>query len=172
MLICDACPTQSIWQLLRYYLCLPNIFSNDLYQLLEGIGVMSAAEGKRASTQGSNYQENMTAPPLNEDDGIASDEGADDQDTIPQKADSVLSAIEKVSPLCCTLPCKSDDGFWQLHKVVKAVCSSPQHRQSWAHKIQFVQASGNSTDCNTSLILILDVRTWWSSTHQMLHKFQ
>ena len=71
---------------------------------------MSAAEGKKASSQGSNYQENMTAPPLNEDDGIASDEGADDQDATQQKADSVLSAIEKVSLLCSTLPCKSDDG--------------------------------------------------------------
>jgi hypothetical protein len=86
------------------------MFSNDLYQLLEGIRAMSAAEGKKASAQGSNYQENMTAPPLNEDDGIASDEGADDQDATPQKADSVLSAIKKVSLLCSTLPCKSDDG--------------------------------------------------------------
>jgi hypothetical protein len=85
------------------------MFSNDWYQLLEGIGAMSAAEGKKASAQGSNYQENMTAPPLNEDDGIASDEGAD-QDATPQKADRVLSAIEKVSLLCSTLPCKSDDG--------------------------------------------------------------
>jgi hypothetical protein len=65
---------------------------------------MSTAEGKKASAQGSNYQENMTAPPLNEDDGIASDEG--DQDV---KADSMLSAIEKVSLLCSTLPCKSDE---------------------------------------------------------------
>ena len=87
---------------------------------------MSEAEGKKASAQGSDYQENMTAPPLNEDDRIASDEGADDQDTIPQKADSVLSAIEKVSLLCSALPCKSNDGFWQLCKVVKAVCSSPK----------------------------------------------
>jgi hypothetical protein len=110
MLICDACPTQSIWQLSRYHLCSPNMFSNDLYQLLEGIGAMSAAEGKKASAQGSNYQENMTAPPLNEDDGIASDEGVDDQEATPKKADSVLSAIEKVSLLCSTLPCKSDDG--------------------------------------------------------------
>jgi hypothetical protein len=83
------------------------MFSNDWYQLLEGIGVMSTAEGKKASAQGSNYQKNMIAPPLNEDDGIASDEGAD-QDATPQKADSVLSAIEKVSLLCSTLP--SDDG--------------------------------------------------------------
>ena len=51
--------------------------SNDWYQILEGIGVMSTAEGKKASAQESNYQENMTAPPLNEDDRIASDEGAD-----------------------------------------------------------------------------------------------
>ena len=46
----------------------------------------------------------MTAPPLNEDDGVASDEGTDDQDA---KAESVLSAIEKVSLLCSTLPCRS-----------------------------------------------------------------
>jgi hypothetical protein len=78
------------------------MFSNDWYQPLEGIGVMSAAKGKKASAQGSNYQENITAPPLNEDDGIALDEGAD-QDATPQKVDSVLSAIKKVSLLCSTL---------------------------------------------------------------------
>ena len=70
---------------------------------------MSAAEGKKASAQGSNYQENITAPPLNDDDGIASDEGTDDQDTNAL-ADGVLSAIEKVSILRSALPCKSDDG--------------------------------------------------------------
>jgi hypothetical protein len=62
--------------------------------------------------------------------------------------------------------------LWQLRKVVKAVRSSPQRRQSWAREIQFIQAGGNSADCNASLMLILDVRTRWSSTYQMLRMFQ
>lgn len=153
----------------RYHIY--NIFSKGFYyKLLEGIGAMSANEGKKASAQGSNYQENMTAPPLNEDDGIASDEVTDDQDA---KAGSVLSAIEKVD--FCVQHCRTNlimDKFWQLRKVIKAVRSSPQHRQSWAREIQFIQAGGNSTDCNSSLMLILDVRTRWSSTHQMIRMFQ
>ena len=133
---------------------------------------MSTAEGKKASAQGSNYQENVTAPPLSEDDGIASDEGTDNQDGATEKADGVLSAIEKVSFLYSTRYASlTTDAFWQLRKVVKAVRSSPQRRQSWAREIRFIQAGGNSTDCNASLMLILDVRTRWSSTHQMLRMF-
>ena len=63
--------------------------------------------------------------------------------------------------------------FNKLQKIIKAVRSSPQHRQSWAHEIQFAQAERGRADImsdesNASLMLILDVRTRWASTHQML----
>jgi hypothetical protein len=88
-------------------------------------------------------------------------------------ADGVLSAIQKVS-----LHLKSSyqlrkaiHDFIQLRKIVKAVRSSPQRRQTWAREIQVVQGSGVSEDASASLMLILDVRTWWASTHQMLREF-
>lgn len=56
----------------------------------------------------------------------------------------------------------------QLRKIVKAVRSSPQRRQNWAREIQLINHSGISDDCSAELMLILDVRTRWSSTHQML----
>jgi len=61
--------------------------------------------------------------------------------------------------------------FNKLRKIVKAVCSSPQRRQSWAREIQFAQAEGlrsRADESSASLMLILDVRTRWASTHQML----
>ena len=136
---------------------------------------MSVTEGKKASAQGSNYHENITAPPLGEDDGIVSHEETDDnnfgldKDVIAETADGVLSAIEKASILCSTHASQVTDRFWQLRKVAKAVHSSPQCHQSWACEIQFIQAGGNSMDLSGSLMLILDMRTRWSSTYQMLH---
>jgi len=61
----------------------------------------------------------------------------------------------------------------QLRKIVRAVRSSPQRRQSWAREIQFVHLEGSdpskmSNECGGSRMLILDVRTRWASTHQML----
>jgi len=58
--------------------------------------------------------------------------------------------------------------FEQLQKIIKGVHSSPQCRQSWAHEILFIQGSGSLDDCSALLMLILNVRTQWASTHQML----
>ena len=53
--------------------------------------------------------------------------------------------------------------------------SSPQQCKAWLEEADmFLQkmtlAFGVVLGCVTPM-LILDVRTWWSSTHQMLHKF-
>jgi hypothetical protein len=58
--------------------------------------------------------------------------------------------------------------FEQLRKIINGVRKSPQRRQSWAREILFIQGSGDSDDLSASLMLILDVRTRWASTHQML----
>ena len=131
-------------------------------KLLKGIGAMSVTDGKKASAHGSNYHENITVPPLGEDGGIVLHKETDnnnfglDKDVIAETADGVLSAIEKAS-LLCTHASQVMDRFWQLCKIVKALCSSPQHCQSWAYKIQFIQAGGNSMDLSGSLMLILNV---------------
>jgi hypothetical protein len=83
---------------------------------------------------------------------------------------TVLSAIEKVrSGMLLT---EFNSTYLQLRKIVKAVRSSPQRRQNWVREIQFVQINDKSDEHSAvPLMLILDVRTRWSSTHQMLRKF-
>ena len=62
--------------------------------------------------------------------------------------------------------------YLQLWKIVKAVWYSPQHHQNWVWEIQFVQINDECDECSVvPLMLILDVRMQWSSTHQMLCKF-
>jgi len=65
----------------------------------------------------------------------------------------------------------------RLQKIIKAVCSSSQHRQAWMHEIKFMRVDGDTLSHNPSmsqqsLMLILDVRMQWASTHQMLCKSQ
>jgi hypothetical protein len=58
----------------------------------------------------------------------------------------------------------------QLRKLIHIVRSSPQRRQAWLQEVALHQQSKGG-DSKTALMLILDVRTRWSSTHQMLRKF-
>jgi hypothetical protein len=58
----------------------------------------------------------------------------------------------------------------QLRKIVMAVCSSPQHRQAWLHEVM-VSLRCMETALKQALMLILDVKTQSSSTHQMLHEY-
>ena len=55
----------------------------------------------------------------------------------------------------------------QLRAIVRAIRSSPQRRQAWPAEVKFVRATAPSDDIRI-LMLILDVKTRWSSTHQML----
>jgi hypothetical protein len=58
----------------------------------------------------------------------------------------------------------------QLRKLVRAVRSSPQRRQAWLREVTLHQQS-KGKDLKTPLMLILDVCTCWSSTHQMLREY-
>ena len=53
----------------------------------------------------------------------------------------------------------------QLCKIIWSVHSSPQRRQNWFIEVSRMNAR------KPALMLILDVKTCWLSTHQMLHKF-
>jgi hypothetical protein len=62
--------------------------------------------------------------------------------------------------------------FIQLRKIIRAVRSSPQRRQAWFRSVHLTKPESMSAakgDGNP-LMLILDCRTRWSSTHQMLGK--
>ena len=56
--------------------------------------------------------------------------------------------------------------LFKLRKIIRSVRSTPQRRESWARQIQTTNAHSGKLQPN--LILILDVKTRWSSTHQML----
>jgi hypothetical protein len=138
---------------------------------------MPKAEGKKAATRSGNYQDNITTPLSREYDYDATaddqiDEITVDLDDDADVASGVLPAIERVDitqSLHKMIELKQT--FDKLRKIVRAVCSSPQHRQAWAREIQFAQVEGSrvSDDPGASLMLILNVRTRWASTHQMLH---
>ena len=118
---------------------------------------MPKAEGKKAASCSRNYQDNVITPLSCEYDCDATADNEIDKKTV--ELDDMLPAIEG------------------LQKIIKAVCSSPQHHQTWTHEIEFMQVDGDvlSHDPSTSqrsLVLILNVRTWWASTHQMLYKSQ
>jgi hypothetical protein len=58
---------------------------------------------------------------------------------------------------------------WQLQRLIHAIWSSPQWCQAWLWDAALHQQS-KVDDMKRPLMLILDVHTHWSSTHQMLHE--
>ncbi|KAI0294735.1 hypothetical protein BC826DRAFT_1104496 [Russula brevipes] len=70
-------------------------------KLLEGIGAISKAEGKKAAMRGSNYQDTIATPLSSEHDHNTTDDNEIDDitadlDMDTDVADGVLPAIEKV----------------------------------------------------------------------------
>lgn len=55
----------------------------------------------------------------------------------------------------------------QLRKIVRHVRSSPQRRKTWQKEVRDCANAAPGT-IDSILMLILDVKTRWSSTHQML----
>jgi hypothetical protein len=148
-----------------------NSVQSSTVQLLEGIGAISKADGKKAAARGSNYQDNVMIPLVREhDDDATADDEQDGDSMVEIELDIMLSGVEKVGNPQFQVRILFFDQmkFEQLRKIIKGVRSSPQRRQSWAREILFIQGSGSSDDCSASLMLILDVRTRWASTHQML----
>ena len=135
----------------------------------------------KANAWSGNYQDNVTWPLSHDHDDNATAKvdpdviDADLEDTDSDPAVHVLPAVEKVSTV--VLHIHSCESYWstiyKLRKIVRAVRSSPQHCQAWVIEIQFVHLEGSdpsniSNDCSTLHMLILDVRTQWAFTHQML----
>ena len=68
-------------------------------------------------------------------------------------------------------PVRRSPGYsLQLQKIICAVQSSPQHCQMWLEEVMMSCKCAEQALQNTALMLIFDVKTWWSSTHQMLYK--
>ena len=58
----------------------------------------------------------------------------------------------------------------QLQKIVHAVQSSPQWHHVWLAAVTISLRQMENALQKMKLMLIIDVKTWWSSMHQMLHK--
>ncbi|KAE9383517.1 hypothetical protein BT96DRAFT_843731, partial [Gymnopus androsaceus JB14] len=122
--------------------CLPHTIHLAALKLLEAIGAID-----KVPSTSQPYQDAVTAPVDRsfDDDEVAQEDGEDD----------VLDASAmKYSVL-------------KLRKIVRHVRSSPQRRRAWLREVQAVSAAHGEL-MQPALMLILDVKTHWSSTHQML----
>lgn len=59
---------------------------------------------------------------------------------------------------------------FQLRRIIKHVRSSPQRRKKWEGQIRLNADELDAALAKAELILILDVKTRWSSTYMMLRK--
>ncbi|KAF8237820.1 hypothetical protein L208DRAFT_1245739, partial [Tricholoma matsutake] len=134
--------------------CMPHtihLVAIKVFQLLEGIGIMSKSDAMQASSN-VNYQDNVNVGLDREHDldATATEDEVDNKVIGTEPTDLVKAAVQK------------------LQRIVCSVRSTPQRRESWAQQIQTTNSQNGTSQPN--LILILDVKTCWSSTHQMLCK--
>jgi hypothetical protein len=107
--------------------------------------------------------------------------GHEDEDKDDAQAESevvlseVTSAVEKVVISLCHSEIYINIlvlfSKFQLRKIIRAVRSSPQRRQAWLAEVTISLRRIENSLSQIALMLILDVRTRWSSTHQMLRKW-
>jgi hypothetical protein len=117
-----------------------------------------------------NYQDSVTlSASRSEDENAVAYE--DDVDPIPFKDPALLSPFEKVKYSCISLDsCDHIESclcIFKLRKIVRSIRSSPQHRQQWFEEISMPHRDTTTTLKDIPKMLILDVRTRWSSAHQM-----
>jgi hypothetical protein len=126
------------------------------------------------------YQDSVTAP-LNRkyDDNAGGDVDESEEDIAAAEAPlgEVLTPIPKVDlilGLHVLDPELIHTCQFQLRNIIRAVCSSPQCQEAW---LEEANTFSQKTDTALSVVLgcavtmlILNVKTQWSSTHQMLCK--
>ncbi len=135
-------------------------------QLLEGIGAITWAVSKKAAGQATAYQDAVSLPVNRslDDDAVVQDDEKEDIDDI----DIDASIIRKVVSAIFCVRLLNHFLNVQLCKIVRTVCSSPQQCQAWFKEAHYMLCERVDGFIDTTLMLILDVRTRWSSTHQML----
>ncbi|KAF8813551.1 hypothetical protein BYT27DRAFT_7084271, partial [Phlegmacium glaucopus] len=135
--------------------CMPHTIHFAAIRLLEGISLISKGNSNLATSSKFNYQDDINTGLEHENDMEATpeDSKADDEQNSTACSDKICMAIQK------------------LHKIIKSVQSSPQCHQHWNGEIERMNAELNVAEHKAILMLILNVKTCWLSTHQMLHKF-
>ncbi|KAG6822464.1 hypothetical protein H0H92_013793, partial [Tricholoma furcatifolium] len=116
-------------------------------KLLEGIGAVEKPKpGKYKRSAVRNYQDDITAPLDRKFDSEAAPEEEENDSTV----EGILPAVSK------------------LRTIIRAVRVSPQRREAWYQEVE--RTKKNAQNSTAVLMLILDVKTRWSSTHQMLRE--
>ncbi|KAG1777342.1 hypothetical protein EV702DRAFT_970071, partial [Suillus placidus] len=125
--------------------CLPHTTHLSASVMLEGIGAIKASKTTKNHDA---YQDCVTAPLTQEhnNDVAGQEDQPEDKSESGENLHQVLLA---------------------LRKIVHAVCSNPQRRQAWLREVN-LSMKLDDTLPQTALMLILNVKTRWSSTHQML----
>ncbi|KAF8817342.1 hypothetical protein BYT27DRAFT_7075321, partial [Phlegmacium glaucopus] len=131
--------------------CMPHTIHLAAIKLLKRIGIMLKSNATHVSSN-VNYQDdlNVGLDCAHDVDPTATEDEVDNEAISAEPTDLAKAAVQKVIFV--------DKDFW----------STPQHQESWAQQIQTANSQNGTLQPN--LILILDVKTRWSSTHQMLHK--
>ncbi|KAF5376117.1 hypothetical protein D9615_007777 [Tricholomella constricta] len=124
--------------------CMPHTIHLAALKLLEGIGAISKADSKKVVSRGGNYQEVVSVPISRDadDDAVARE---DNSEPTPNSDDIEGSPVEEM-----------------LSAVGK-------RRQTWFKEIAMT-TNKEDDEKSPALMLILDVKTRWSSTHQMLRR--
>lgn len=96
------------------------------------------------------------------------DVSEDEEDVRLEDTQTVISAIGKVSVSishCINILINN-----QLCKIIRAVRSSPQRRKAWLNEVKLSHQKADNASEDIALMLILDVKTRWSSTQKMMSK--
>ncbi|KAJ7507999.1 hypothetical protein B0H11DRAFT_2217997 [Mycena galericulata] len=118
--------------------------------------ILAISESARKKSEGksASYQDSVTASLAREDDDDGEEDEDEDED---QEGDSgqggrKLQSIKK------------------LRSIIRSIRSSPQRRQAWLEDVKASHSFKAGRLGKQPLMLILDVKTRWSSTHQMLRR--
>ncbi len=136
--------------------------------MLEGVGAISKSESRQASSRDGDYQAVVAVPLGDEaDDDSALPVGDELTEYETRPEDGIPHTLERVN-VCPHVLLFGRAHTLQLRKIVRTVRVSPQRRSLWLCVVaESLRTAGTSVK---PLMLILDVRTRWTSTHQMLRK--
>lgn len=107
-----------------------------------------------------------------DDEAAAYDEDdSDEEEESNVNDDEILSGVQKVLVYCISNQLSWLIGVIQLRKIIRAVRSSPQRKRSWLQQVSASLRENKPETSERALMVILDVKTRWSSTHQMMGMF-
>ncbi|KAF8224477.1 hypothetical protein L208DRAFT_1511456, partial [Tricholoma matsutake] len=120
---------------------------------LKAIGAKWSSNDKKTHSPWVNYQDSVSASLSKEADNDAATQGGEDE--VDLASEEPQATVEFILPA-----------------IDKEICSSPQRKARWLELVsdELCKKNPDAPSYPLALMLILDVLTCWSSTHQMMHK--